>query len=52
MKDAYVQAMNVLHRFCMVAAGFCLVIEEWLRCRNYSRVNAAVSSPPAAAPRP
>lgn len=25
MKKAYVQAMNLLHRLCMVIAGFCLV---------------------------
>ena len=25
MKQKYVQAMDVLHRFCMVVAGFCLV---------------------------
>lgn len=25
MKAQYVRAMNVLHRFCMVVAGFCLV---------------------------
>jgi TRAP-type C4-dicarboxylate transport system permease small subunit len=26
MKESYVRAMNVLHRLCMVIAGFCLVI--------------------------
>ena len=25
MKEKYIQVMNVLHRFCMVVAGFCLV---------------------------
>ena len=25
MKERYVAAMNVLHRFCMIVAGFCLV---------------------------
>ena len=25
MKEKYVQAMDVLHRFCMIVAGFCLV---------------------------
>ena len=25
MKERYVAAMNVLHRFCMIIAGFCLV---------------------------